>query len=58
VGGKKSLRGTILSAGDNSVTFELETPEQGEEGVVEVPFAIITRGNLVFEEKADKGRSS
>jgi hypothetical protein len=40
------------------VTFELETPEQGEEGVVEVPFAIITRGNLVFEEKADKGRSS
>ncbi len=58
VSGKKSLRGTILSAGDDSVTFELETPDQGEERVVEVPFAIITRGNLVFEEKADKGRSS
>lgn len=56
--GKKSLTGVLLSAHDDMVMLEIYEENTDEKSVAEVPFNVITRGNLVFEEKKDKRRSS
>ncbi len=56
--GRKSITGLILSVEDETVVFETEAEKSEEPPVLRVPFEAISRGNLVFEEKKDKRRSS
>jgi ribosome maturation factor RimP len=58
VHGRKSLSGRILSADENAIDLEIDADVPEERAPVRIPFDIITKGNLAFEEKKDKRRNS
>ena len=62
ISGQKRFTGLLLDVGeDGAVLLQLETGRGTEEDeTVHIPFEIITKGNLVYEEqeKQDKRRSS
>ena len=58
VHGRKSLSGRILRADEHSIDLEIDADVPEESAPVRIPFDIITKGNLAFEEKKDKRRNS
>lgn len=58
VRGRKNLSGRILSTDENAVDLEVDAGVPEERTPVRIPFDIITKANLVFEEKEDKRRNS